>query len=898
MVSKIQSSASSFHGVTDNEDLQKGLLHRDTRPLRYRVADFFTIYSGHVFAFIGFAVITTPFFGLVYLADVLLLVSPFLWLYTRNKKKAYGFSTPVDEKDLKGKAGNGMFFLGNNVIDGSGIYFSKDIITTHMLVFGSTGSGKTRFLLGLFYQALLVGSGCMYVDGKGDNTVLWLAATLARRVGREDDFLVINFLTGSDGERRKHERISNTMALFSNGDAEQIRSLLVGLMRESGGDGAMWKGRASIMLKGVLNALVYLRDKTGVNLDINLLQDTMPLDEVVNLSFRRDIPAHARVSIERYLAQLPGYTQEDAIKNAIAPKAYEQHGFLIMQLTEVLGDLSDAYGHITNSPQGEVDFKDLVFNRRILFVMLPALQRDPDSLAGLGKMAVAGVRAALGPALGNKAEGSKAEVIDVKPSASTVPFMIILDEYGYYSVPGFAVVAAQARSLGVSVVFAGQDYPSFQKGGEQEAASTVANTNIKIGMKLEDPDATYEILRKRAGQAHWASLSGYDRETGSYLDDTKAKVDMRDRVSVRDLAAQGPGQAHVIFGDKLARMQGFYADPEQIRENRINKFLMVNRPNREEVIALKESFDKVRSVVVGEDMSEGKKLPFDEGLRILFQDLARGSEHGQKGDAAARYAIGMQRVREELKTADFASKLPSGATQTEVASGAAGIGPDRSAPEPSPGKGVSQSTKSTSQQAGASPQSAQHVPPLPVATAKNVAADIDSELANAEIPSGPSTEKRASPDPLLDIPALPGASSSSAVPAKDTDQAAPLAPVADGDEPDETVAVKASEIEQRALSALRKTVANTIFAKVDAPLSPAQKSSLDLEGQLAEEAERQGMKPDEIDGAVAASVRVISERVTYTEEPYPPKRSPDELKGNVDGIQSLIKRLKEDSGKL
>ena len=896
MVSKIQSSASSFHGVTDNEDLEKGLLHRDTRPLRYRVADFFTIYSGHVFAFIGFAVITTPFFGLVYLADVLLLVSPFLWLYTRNKKKAYGFSTPVDERDIKGKAGNGMFFLGNNVIDGSGIYFSKDIITTHMLVFGSTGSGKTRFLLGLFYQALLVGSGCMYVDGKGDNTVLWLAATLARRVGREDDFLVINFLTGSDGERRKHERISNTMALFSNGDAEQIRSLLVGLMRESGGDGAMWKGRASIMLKGVLNALVYLRDKQGVNLDINLLQDTMPLDEVVNLSFRRDIPSQARVSIERYLAQLPGYTQEDAIKNAIAPKAYEQHGFLIMQLTEVLGDLSDAYGHITNSPQGEVDFKDLVFNRRILFVMLPALQRDPDSLAGLGKMAVAGVRAALGPALGNKAEGSKAEVIDVKPSASTVPFMIILDEYGYYSVPGFAVVAAQARSLGVSVVFAGQDYPSFQKGGEQEAASTVANTNIKIGMKLEDPDATYEILRKRAGQAHWASLSGYDRETGSYLDDTKAKVDMRDRVSVRDLAAQGPGQAHVIFGDKLARMQGFYADPEQIRENRINKFLMVNRPNREEVTALKESFEKVRSVVVGEDASEGKKLPFDEGLKTLFQDLARGSDHGQKGDAAARYAIGMQRVREELKTADFASKIPAAPAQTVAAGGAAGA--ERSAAEASTRKGDGQAGRLASPPTGTESHATQDIPALPGGPAKLVVSDIDSELADAEIPSVPGTVKRASSAPSQDIPPLPGASSSAAKPTEDRGQTGGLAPVADGDAPDETVAVKASEIEQRALSALRKTVANTIFAKVDRPLSPAQKSSLDLEGQLAEEAERQGMKPDEIDGAVAASVKVISERVTYTEEPYPPKRSPDELKGNVDGIQSLIKRLKEDSGKL
>ena len=43
------------------------------------------------------------------------------------------------------------------------------------------------------------------------------------------------------------------------------------------------------------------------------------------------------------------------------------------------------------------------------------------------------------------------------------PYICILDEYGYYAVKGFAVVPAQARSLGFSVIFAGQDLPAFPK---------------------------------------------------------------------------------------------------------------------------------------------------------------------------------------------------------------------------------------------------------------------------------------------------------------------------------------------------------------------------------------------------------------------------------------------------
>ena len=63
--------------------------------------------------------------------------------------------------------------------------------------------------------------------------------------------------------------------------------------------------------------------------------------------------------------------------------------------------------------------------------------------------------------------------------------MCILDEYGYYAVEGFAVVPAQARSLGFSAIFAGQDLPAFQKASKEEAASIGANYNIKICMKLK-----------------------------------------------------------------------------------------------------------------------------------------------------------------------------------------------------------------------------------------------------------------------------------------------------------------------------------------------------------------------------------------------------------------------------
>jgi len=79
-------------------------------------------------------------------------------------------------------------------------------------------------------------------------------------------------------------------------------------------------------------------------------------------------------------------------------------------------------------------------------------------------------------------------------------------------VKGFAVVPAQARSLGFSVIFAGQDLPAFEKASKEEAASIGANTNIKICMKLEDPMQTWEFFQKTAGEAYVTHVSGFQSE--------------------------------------------------------------------------------------------------------------------------------------------------------------------------------------------------------------------------------------------------------------------------------------------------------------------------------------------------------------------------------------------------
>jgi hypothetical protein len=428
-------------------------------------------------------------------------------------------------------------------------------------------------------------------------------------------------------------------------------------MREAGGDGAMWKGRARTMLKGLMSALCYKRDKFGMLLDINVIRDYFPLDKIIALSRDVDLKANARDPIRKYLLDLPGFTEESVLTGEIAPKAYEQHNYLTMQLTEVMSDLSETYGKIFGVPLGEIDFKDVLFNRRILFCLLPSLEKDPDALEGLGKLVVAGLRSALAPALGSRVEGLKREVIDTKPTTSKVPFFIILDEYGYYAVQGFAVVAAQARSLGVSVIFAGQDIPSLKKASEEEAKATIANTNIKICMKLEDPDDTAKVYEMRGGQANVAKSEHHENAIFSYTKKGETRLQKEQKIDVRDLVNQDPGEAHVIFRDELSRCRFFYYEPFEVSEVKLNKFIMIDKPKESLILKLKGATKKLDDMFKEKKFPDNKVETSDNGLKGLLYDLKWAVQYNDSPEEAAIFGFGMIELRSILKDSSLDSTL-------------------------------------------------------------------------------------------------------------------------------------------------------------------------------------------------------------------------------------------------
>src|SRR3990167_2950440 len=423
-------------GLEEQHEMAPQLLLRDTRTLGMKIVDFFKDPLKSAILLITFAVIAFLFTPLTDLI-ALIAVCIFIYAYTREfrlpfrmplRSEAMDYNDPLPGT-LKPRKARGICFFGNRKQTGEELWFNNEDMRTHVLIFGSTGSGKTEALVSLAFNALIQGSGFLYVDGKGDNSLFAKVFSMARMMGREDDLLLINFMTGArDVIGAQERRLSNTMNPFCNGSSSMLTQLVVSMMDASSQtpDGDMWKGRAIVFVEAIMMDRMFIRYN----------------QEPISLA---DAPALVLEPITNYIINLPGYDRTK--KGKQSSQVLEQHGFITMQLTRVFGSLADTYGHIIRTNLAEVDLKDVVLNRRILIVLLPALEKSPDELAALGKVVIASLRAMMAAGLGESVEGSYREVISRKPTHAPTPYMCILDEYGYYAVKGFAVVPAQARSL-------------------------------------------------------------------------------------------------------------------------------------------------------------------------------------------------------------------------------------------------------------------------------------------------------------------------------------------------------------------------------------------------------------------------------------------------------------------
>lgn len=492
-----------------------------------------------------------------------------------------------------------------------GLYVMENHLVTH----------NTELLLGLVSQTLMWSSGFLFIDGKGTTEFYARCWSLCKRFGREDDLRVLNFTdpgTDPDAPAGGPSVQSNTLNPFAKGGSDQLMNLIVGLMGDNGGKGGdMWQQRAMSLVTAAMKALVELRDAGDILLDVQSVRDFLPLGTGVSKDLLKnrkvnsieEIPDEAwaemrtragmielylrslagdfsnagRLALKGFFDSLPGFNLQKALNgDSQDPKASEQYGFLAMQLTKPLGSLADDYGHIFRTPLGEVDMDDIVYNRRILVVLLPALQKAPAEMEMCGKIVVNLVKIMMGNASGSVLHGSRREIIESKQTRAPSPFVAVLDEAGYYLVKGIDVMLAQARSLGFSCVIAGQDMAAMQSLNAQVAETAVANASLFAAGRTVDGDKTLSFVQRIFGKTHVSMSSGYSRQHGTFSSKWVARDDVSfqevEKVRLSELQEMGEGEFYFMTNGVLVRASTFYIGGDFAESFSVNKFIKVRGP--------------------------------------------------------------------------------------------------------------------------------------------------------------------------------------------------------------------------------------------------------------------------------------------------------------------------------
>lgn len=480
------------------------------------------------------------------------------------------------------------------------LYLTRNFLLTH----------NTNTLLSVAVaNALALSSGLFYSDAKASPDLIFKVASMARRMGRDDDVLVINYITGlSDQGVQGRVRKSNTSNPFEDGPADASVQVMAGLMPKSEGDNAVFGERAMALLNAILYPLTDLRDAGYINLGVNEIRNALNLQTLFVYATDDSLPISekSRAILEAYFESLPGFDVRklkaaaaagDLTKFTLPQEAGRQFGFAQMYFTRAISSLIDSYGHIYCVNMGELDNTDAVVNRRIVVIMLPPLEKSIQEIGNLGKINLTALRGGMKVGLGWGIEGDKEHVLDAVATKSTTPVIICCDEIAYQVAEGIAVTAAQARGLNIMMIFAGQDYAGLRKASETEAQQIVENTITKFFMKMEGAGETLDLIAKTVGQGMVAKADGGRRPDGSSVPGRISKGEFRydkeDRITITDMRDLIEGEAYITFGNDLILASMAHADLKEMRNFRINRYLRIARPSGDGVTEQQSHFNAI-----------------------------------------------------------------------------------------------------------------------------------------------------------------------------------------------------------------------------------------------------------------------------------------------------------------
>jgi intracellular multiplication protein IcmO len=590
-----------------------------------------------------------------------------------------------DPKNRQPRMAAGVFYLGQD-LNKRELWITADDGRQHADVPGTTGAGKTSAILSCLVNALTHSSGFVYVDGKADNKLLAEVRAMARRLGREDDVRCLNFMVASGA------RQSNTFNLFGTGNAAAISEILISQLGDpTESNNQVFRDRAVALIGTVVRPLVWMRDHLGIRLTIEAIRRACELRAIWKLALEKKLewkdprtgtvrdldvsglPDDLVQSLNSYLNELPAYDPSVAWNQQKTDEPGKQHGFAVMYFTRTFDFLGSDLGHIFNCDESDIDMRDVLLNRRILVVNLPALEGSDERLPALGRIVIAVLRAMMAQMLGTRLEGDYGDIVANKPGAGAVPFHIVFDEMAYYATGGMDRMLAMGRGLNFMFWLGFQEVSGIWARLGEKTNSVLGNANLSIVMRLQDSDRTRQWVQNTASKTYVAEASGYEGEGGNYYDSKQVHMREVERIDWRDIQGLIEGEAMMIFGGRLIHAKVFYAGIDPSGPMRLNKTVTLPSLNRKKLVAECARVDNLIGILRRGGVALKPAIQKSLGLAAIVEAFAATAKGGGNADAcveasieAAGKLLEQPKAKPDGPGSEFTPMLEAGAKGTKA----------------------------------------------------------------------------------------------------------------------------------------------------------------------------------------------------------------------------------------
>lgn len=518
--------------------------------------------------------------GLMFLFPITFLIGLFVTIYFRFAFKNIPDVLPmflprkaknkIDKHNVlpDGKKGrpDGSIYFGTLVTTSQELWAKFETSLRHILVLGTTGAGKTEFLLSIFSSFLAIGTGGIYSDGKGTANLMYAIFNFARIMGAEDDVHYLNYSKENTATRPDPANFqSHTCAPYSTGSADNGTQLTVSLMPEdSGGNNKVFQEAAVALIAAVFPALTDLRELGILHITPGVIRMYSNYDRFCELMRDPLITHKSREAMLGFIRTRSGYTDSKSADKQ-PEEVTKQFGFAQAYFTRALQLLSDSYAEIYNDPCADLDFIDLVLNDRILVNILPSMSKSPQEMGNLGKINLTSIRNALSVGLSADVQGTHEDVVETLATNTDVPVICINDEIAFYLANGFMITAAQARSLKMVMLFSSQEFASIINESKKEGEQMWANTRLKFLMASEGDDETIKRFLSSAGKV-WAFVRGGLKRNESddgvlmrdFVNGDSVSLQQVDKMEVDDVRQLNEGRAAFLYQDNLFLIKTFY----------------------------------------------------------------------------------------------------------------------------------------------------------------------------------------------------------------------------------------------------------------------------------------------------------------------------------------------------